>query len=72
MTIPKPTVNYKVNGIQEVYVALNADTTAAVTVKGDAIENLGLPSSIDLVYIPIGGIGAARISISVAASGQCA
>ena len=71
VTIPKPTVNYKVNGIQEVYVALNADTTAAVTVKGDAIENLGLPSSIDLVYIPIGGIGAARISISVAASGQC-
>ena len=71
VTVPKPTVAYKINGIKEVYVALNADTTVSATVKGNMIDSLGLPSSIDVVYIPIGGIGEASISVSIAASGQC-
>ena len=64
-------VNYKVNGIKEVYVAMDADPTVTVTVKGDARESLGLPKSLDLVYIPFGGIGTAKLSVSLEATGQC-
>ena len=71
VTIPTPVVNYKVNGIKEVYVAMDADPTVTVTVKGDARESLGLPKSLDLVYIPFGGIGTAKLSVSLEATGQC-
>ena len=71
VTIPTPVVNYKVNGIKEVYVAMDADPTVTVTVKGDAGESLGLPKSLDLVYIPFGGIGTAKLSVSLQANGQC-
>ena len=71
VTIPTPVVNYKVNGIKEVYVAMDADPTVTVTVKGDARESLGLPKSLDLVYIPFGEIGTAKLSVSLEATGQC-
>lgn len=71
VTIPTPVVSYKVNGIKEVYVAMDADPTVTVTVKGDARESLGLPKSLDLVYIPFGGIGTAKLSVSLEATGQC-
>ena len=71
VTIPTPVVNYKVYGIKEVYVAMDADPTVTVTVKGDARESLGLPKSLDLVYIPFGGIGTAKLSVSLEATGQC-
>ena len=71
VTLESPVVNYKINGIKEVYVAMDAEPKVTVTVKGDARENLGLPKSLDLVSIPFGGIGTAKLSVSLEANGQC-
>ena len=71
VTLESPVVNYKINGIKEVYVAMDTEPKVTVTVKGDARENLGLPKSLDLVYIPFGGIGTAKLSVSLEANGQC-
>ena len=70
VTMQQPTVNYRISGVKEIYVVLKGDTTVSATVKGDAIENLSLPKSIDLIDIPFMGIGSAKLSVSLEASGQ--
>lgn len=70
VTMPQPTVNYRINGVREIYVVLKGDTTVSATIKGNAMESLGFPKSIDLINLPVMGIGSAKVSVSLEASGQ--
>ena len=70
VTMPQPTVSYRINGVREIYVVLKGDTTVSATIKGNAMESLGFPKSIDLINLPVMGIGSAKVSVSLEASGQ--
>ncbi len=71
-TLSNLSVDYRINtsGAQkEVYVAVNGDAAINCTGNFDAGQS-GLPTSIDLLSIPIGGVGSITVSAELSVTGS--
>ena len=64
-------IEYKINlGEQEAYVGLDGTATMNCSGKFDGMDAVGLPSSLTLGYIPVGGVGNIQISVDFSMGGQ--
>lgn len=71
VTISNLAVDYKINSSkQEVYVAADGTATATCNVSVDMLQAAGIPGSITLVRIPVGGVGAITVSVDYTLQGQ--
>ncbi len=72
-TLSDVSVDYKIKTLtsnKEVYVSAKGTMEANCNVSVDALQAAGIPSSLDLVYIPVGGVGAITVSMEYAFSGK--
>ncbi len=72
-TLSGMTVDYKINAAgREAYVSLNGLAEMNCNVSVDVLKGAGIPSNIELVHIPIGGVGAATVSVDYQFDGKLA
>ena len=72
-TLSDVSVDYKIKTFtanKEVYVSAKGTMEASCNVSVDALQAAGIPSSLDLVKIPVGGVGMITVSMEYAFSGK--
>lgn len=64
-------VKYKINtGNMEAYVGIQGTATVNCSGKFDGMEAVGLPSSLTIGYIPVGGVGSIQVQVDFSMGGQ--
>lgn len=71
VTIPNPKVKYKATLLDESFAELDMDIISSITIKGDMMENIGLPVEVPMVDVPVLGVGKVKVSMAITAQGQC-
>ena len=71
VTIPNPKVKYKATLLDESFAELDMDVISSITIKGDMMENIGLPVEVPMVDVPVLGVGKVKVSMAITAQGQC-
>ena len=72
-TLSDVSVDYKIKTFtanKEVYVSAKGTMEASCNVSVDALQAAGIPSSLDLVKIPVGGVGMITVSMEYTFSGK--